>query len=143
MLKMMKICSDKCVHCIFDQITYCALFYCSTDVELELFKSYCTSFYCCYLWTAYKKSTFDWLPVAFNSAYHRVVSQLWRCSANAMYANFSINIFEATIRKSTFGLIQRLAKSTNSLIVTIEKSWIVRIEIWNFWQNTFYIAAAT
>ena len=34
-------------------------YYCSTDVKLELFKSYCTSFYCCYLWTAYKKSTFD------------------------------------------------------------------------------------
>ena len=33
--------------------------YCSSDVKLELFKSYCTSFYCCYLWTAYKKSTFD------------------------------------------------------------------------------------
>ena len=33
--------------------------YCSSDVKLELFKSYCTLFYCCYLWTAYKKSTFD------------------------------------------------------------------------------------
>ena len=29
--------------------------YCSTDVKLKLFKSYSTSFYCCYLWTAYKK----------------------------------------------------------------------------------------
>ena len=48
-----------------------------------------------------------------------------------MYANFGINNFEATIRKSTFGFIQRLAKSTNSLIVTIEKSWSVRIDIWN------------
>ena len=26
MLKMMKLCSDKCVHCIFDQIRYHALF---------------------------------------------------------------------------------------------------------------------
>ena len=43
--------------------------YCSTDVKLELLKSYCTSFYCCYLWTAYKKSTFDRLRVAFNDAY--------------------------------------------------------------------------
>ena len=46
--------------------------YCSTGVKLELFKSYCTSFYCCYLWTAYKKSTFDRLCVAFNNAYRRV-----------------------------------------------------------------------
>ena len=41
--------------------------YCSTDVKFELFKSYCTVFSCCYLWTAYKKSTFDRL---------RIVSQL-------------------------------------------------------------------
>ena len=59
-----------------------------------------------------------------------------------MYANFDINNFEATIRKSTFGFIQRLAESTKSLIVTIEKSWIVRIDIWNFWQETLHIATA-
>ena len=99
---------------------------------MELFKSYFTSCYCCYLWTAYKKSTFDRLSVAFNNAYRRVLGQPWRCSASAMYANFGINNFEATIRKSTFGFIQRLAKSTNSLIVMIEKSWSVRIDIWNF-----------
>ena len=33
--------------------------YCSIDVKLELFKRFCMSFYCCYLWTAYKKSMFD------------------------------------------------------------------------------------
>ena len=57
---------------------------------------------------------------AFNNAYRRVLSQPWRCSASAMYANFGINNFETTIRKSTYGFIQRLAKSTNSLIMTIE-----------------------
>ena len=114
--------------------------YCSTDVKLELFKSYCISFYCCYLWTAYKKSTFDRLRVAFNNAYRRVLGQPWRCSTSAMYANFGIYNFEATIRKS---FIQRLAKSTNSLIMTIEKPWSVRIDIWNFWQKTLYIATAT
>ena len=60
-----------------------------------------------------------------------------------MYANFGINNFEATIRISTFGFMQRLAKSANSLIVTFEKSWIVRIDVWNFWQKTLYIAPAT
>ena len=83
------------------------------------------------------------LRAAFNNAYRRVLGQPWRCSASAMYANFGINNFEATIRKSTFGFIQRLAKSTNSLIVTIEKSWSVRIDIWSFWEKTLYIATAT
>ena len=44
---------------------------CTIDVKLELFRSFYMSFYCCYLWTAYKKSTFDKLRVAFNNAYRR------------------------------------------------------------------------
>ena len=90
--------------------------YYSNDVKLELIKSYCTSFYCCYLWTAYKKSTFNRLRVAFNIAYRRALSQPWRCSASAMYANYGINIFEANIRESTYGFTQRLAKSTIFLL---------------------------
>ena len=115
----------------------------NTSTTIILFKSYCTLFYCCYLWTAYKKSTFDRLRVAFNNTYRCVLTQPWRCSASAMYANFGINNFETTIRKSTYGFIQRLAKSTNSLIMTIEKFSVVRIDIWNFWQKTLYIAPPT
>ena len=104
--------------------------YCSSDVKLELFKSYCTSLHCCY---------YARLRVAFNNAYRRVLSKPWRRSASAMYmyAYFGINNFETTIRKSTYGFIQRVAKSTNSLIVTIEKSWVVRIDILNFCQKHF------
>ena len=57
-------------------------------------------------------------------------------------ADLGIQYFEAVIRKSAFGFI-RLAKSTNSLIIAIESSWIVRIDIWDFWQNTQYIIPAT
>ena len=117
--------------------------YCTIDVKLELFRSFCMPFYCCYLWTAYKKSTFDKLRVAFNNAYRRVLNLPWRCSASAMYANNSIQNFEAAIRKSTYGFIQRLAKSTNSLVMAIDNSWIVRIDIWSFWQKTLYITTAT
>ena len=52
-------------------------YHCSIDVKLELFRSFCTSFYCCYLWTAYKKSTFNKLRVAFNNAYRRVLGLPW------------------------------------------------------------------
>ena len=51
-------------------------YHCSIDVKLELFRSFCTSFCCCYLWTAYKKST-------FNNAYRRVLGLPWRSSASA------------------------------------------------------------
>ena len=48
-----------------------------------------------------QKSTFVRLRVAFNNAYRRVLYQPWQCSASAMYANFGINNFETTIRKSS------------------------------------------
>ena len=67
---------------------------------------------------------------------------MWLMNRRPYKTIYIIN-FEATIRKSTFGFIQRLAKSTNSLIMTIEKSWNVRIDIWNFWQKNLYFATAT
>ena len=77
--------------------------YCTIDVKLELFRCICMPFYCCYLWTAYKNSTFDKLRVTFNNAYRRVLNLPWRCSASAMYANNSIQNFETVIRKFTYG----------------------------------------
>ena len=67
--------------------------------------------------------------MTFNNAYCRVLNLPWRSSASAMYANFGIQNLSAIIRKSTFGFIQRLAKSTNSFIMAIENSWIVHIDI--------------
>ena len=81
---------------------------------------------------------FNKLRVAFNNAYRRVLGLPWRSCPSAMYANFSIQNFEAVIRKFTFGFTQRLAKSTNSLIMAIESSLIVRIDIWDFWQKTLF-----
>ena len=79
----------------------------SIDVKLELFRGFCNSFYCSYLWNAYKKSTFYKLCVAYNNAYRCVLSLPWRSSASAMYANFGTQNLEAVIRKSTFGFIER------------------------------------
>ena len=61
-------------YCILDRTNYYTLFIVVLLTILELFRSFCTSFYCCYLWTAYKKSTFNKLRVAFNNAYCRVLS---------------------------------------------------------------------
>ena len=36
-----------------------------------------------------------------------------------------------------------VGQNTNSLFMANESSWIVRIDIWDFWQKTLYIIAAT
>ena len=108
--------------CIRPNKLLSTFYYYSIDAKLELFRSFCTSFYCCYLWTAYKKSTFAKLRVAFNNAYRRVLNLPWRCSADVVYDHFRIQNFKAVIGKSTYGFIQRLQKSTNYLIMAIEQS---------------------
>ena len=45
------------------------LFYSSSsEVLLELGKSFCGSFYCSYLWTSYKKSSFSKIRLAYNNS---------------------------------------------------------------------------
>ena len=40
---------------------------CSTDVKLTLFRSYCTCFYCPFLWTHYKKFAMFFICESFSS----------------------------------------------------------------------------
>ena len=47
--------------------------YCTVDAKLLLIKYYCTSFYCGYLWSDYKTSTFSKLRSSFNNLYRRVL----------------------------------------------------------------------
>ena len=69
-------------------------YFCTIDVKLDLFKSLCSSLYCCYLWTGYKKLNFNRLRVAFNNVYGRILDLPWRCSASGMYATCGINNLE-------------------------------------------------
>ena len=69
--------------------------------------------------------------VAFNNAYRKIFGLPKRSSSSTMYANNNICNFETTLRKNTFGFMQRLEQSTNSIISTLYQSWIVRLDIWN------------
>ena len=120
--------------CILDRINYYALF---VTVLLMLFWHYSEVFiphFTVIIYGLYTKNLhlISYVWPLINNAYRCVLSLSWRFSASAMYATFGIQKFEAVIRNSTFGFIQRLAKSTNCLIMAIESLWIVRIDIGNF-----------
>ena len=51
--------------------------HCTIDAKLLLIKSYYTSFYCGYMWSDYKKTTYSKLRVAFNNLYRRVIGLLY------------------------------------------------------------------
>ena len=99
---------------------------CSKPVLLELCRSFCTVFYSSYFWTNYKKTTFPKIRVAYNNVYRKILDVPKRGSASTMFVSNSIPNFEALFKKSVFSFNFRIQTSCNSLICTIEQSWIVR-----------------
>ena len=67
MLKQMRLlyCRSKCLVRLFSK--------CSKTVLIELCRNFCTTFYCPYFWTQYKKATFLKLRVAYNNAYRKIL----------------------------------------------------------------------
>ena len=90
--------------------------HCTVDVKLLLIKSYCTSFYCGYLWSDYKAKTFSKLRVAFNNVYRKILGLPTWSSASEMYATYNIENFKALLRKAIYGFIQRLEDSSNVIV---------------------------
>ena len=91
---------------------------CSTDVKLTLFRSYCTCFYCPFLWTHYKKSTHSKLRVAFNNVYRRILKLPPRSSVSTMYAVNHIDSFEILVRKRVVGFTERLKNEPDACVIT-------------------------
>ena len=113
--------------------------HCSVDVKLALFRSYCTCFYCSFLWTHYKKSNYSKLRVAFNNVYRRILRLLSRSSASTMYVVNNIDSLEVLVRKRIFGFMERLNNSDNTIIKCINNSWILRFDIWSPWNDLLFI----
>ena len=103
---------------------------CSSDVLLELGRRFCGSFYCSYLWTSYKKSSFSKIRVAYNNFYRKLLHVSGRSSASAMFVENNIPNFECLIRRDIYSFTTRLKTSSNTLISAIENCWLLKFVIW-------------
>ena len=87
-------------------------------VITELCRSFCTTFYCSYFKTQYKKATFSKLHVAYNKVYRKILSLCRRSSASEMFETNTTLNFETLMRKSIFVFTSRLSISNNAIICT-------------------------
>ena len=114
--------------------------HCTVDVKLLLIKSYRTYFYCGYMWSDYKKTTYSKLRVAFNNVYYRRILGLsYRSSANTMYTTHNINNMEALLMRSIYSFIERLKDISNTIIDTLMNSWYIRFKVCEFWNPKLYL----
>ena len=90
--------------------------YCSHDVKIMLFNSYCTSMYCASLWTLFCKSSICKLRVSYNNAFRRLFGYARDCSASGMLVTNRTNTFDSIWRKQIFNFQSRLERVNNNLV---------------------------
>ena len=113
--------------------------YCTINVKMELFRSYCSSLYCCSLWSDYRKGSYKKMTVAFNNVHRRLLGLPWRCSASAVYVNYNLPNLDTVIRRNLFGFIQRLSTGQYSIIRALEHYRHITIKHWDCWTKILYI----
>lgn len=113
---------------------------CTDDVKCKLFKSYCSSFYCCQTWNMYKSETIRRLKVAYNNVFRQLMKLAPRTSMSYAMSTCDINHFNVIYRKSINCFNNRLSLSSNILVKTvIESLYFMNGNMFKTWPNILYM----
>ena len=113
-------------------------FWCSTDVKISLFKTYCTPLYTAPLWVYYKKTSFCKLKVAYNDCLRILLRKPRWTSASDLFCQTRISSFEALLRNLMYKFICRLNQSQNAIIKMIsDPSRSMMRYVSNYWQHWY------
>ena len=96
--------------------------FCYDKVKCELFRSFCSSFYCSALWCKFKRTTINKIKVCHNNILRRLLAIPLPYSASHMFVHFNQRNFDALLRNSIFSLKSRLFSGDNDLILAMT-SW--------------------
>ena len=111
---------------------------CDESVKLVLFCSFCSCYYCPYLWLDMTKHSARILRVAYNNAHTKILKLLMTCSASQMFADNNLLNFEALMRKMSNTFINRLISSDNAIIKVLLDNLVARERIWEYWYSILY-----
>ena len=114
--------------------------FCSEEIKCQLFKSFCTTFYCCHLWSNCSAESRRRLKVAHNRIFRVLMKLEHRISMSYTYLCFNIMHSSIVIRKAMNGFINRIYLSENVLIDTIVKSdHFTCSAMFQYWSNFLYV----
>ena len=114
---------------------------CNDNVKVQLFKSYCTGFYCAHLWDSdhFLKSSLKQVKLAFKRIF-RHFFQLKQGSITARMVELKCNTFDEIQRKSIFSFRNRILSSNNMLISTIVHSlYFVGSSLNGYWTRQLFM----
>ena len=112
--------------------------HCSNDVKVKLFKSYCSSFYGCTLWSSYRTQTYTKLNVAYKQIF-RSFFQCRRKGTTSQMLNLGIDCYPVIARKLMFSLKERVFNNSNYIVATIVDAMFFRCSsLFKRWIDNLY-----
>ena len=112
---------------------------CDIPVKLQLFNSYCSSFYCCSLWCNFKNTSLQRMKISHNNAFRFFLGIPRSTSVSQEFLKNGLSNFNVLRRKSVFSLLKRVLASHNSLIVTIVTSiYFLHSTLFKQWKLLLY-----
>ena len=113
--------------------------YCDREVKLQLFRSYCSSFYCCALWGNFNQVSYRQVKVCHNNIFRFVCNCYGRGSISSHLVNLNVPNLDVVRRKLTFSLLKRLTTSVNELLVTITNTtFCMNSQLLMFWMSVLF-----
>ena len=88
---------------------------CTTGVKITLFKTYCSSLYCCPMWTKYRKSTIGKVNVSFNKEVKVFMNVPSSFSPSWLFLICDVLNFPPLRRKLVLSFMKRIKISSNVL----------------------------
>ena len=82
--------------------------FCSDDVKSILFKTFCSSFYCCHLWSNGAVESRRRLKVAHNRVFRVLMKLEHRISMSHTFLVYNVMHSNIIMRNSMYGFIQRI-----------------------------------
>ena len=99
---------------------------CDESVKLVIFSSFCSCYYCPYLWLDMTRHSASLVRVAFNNAHGTVLKLHMRSSASQMFTDNTLLNFEALMRKMCNTFTNRLILSDNAIIKVLQNNMVTR-----------------
>ena len=86
--------------------------YCTDNLKCYLFRSYCTSMYCCQLWFKSTKGSLKKLKISYYSALRRFLVISKPHTDCQMFVSRGILPFDELLRRSIYRFVERIENST-------------------------------
>ena len=109
--------------------------HCSDAVKCQLFKSFCTSFYCASLWSFYTIKSLRHLKVAYNRIFRILMGMHHRTRMSENLISRGLDPFKVIVRKLSWSFRSRVLQSDNMLLKTIVNSmYFMRCKLPRKWN---------